>query len=110
MLFNIVRNAVQAIDGKGRIEIDTVLDGGRVSVSIQDNGSGISTEHLKRIFDPFFTTKGPDQGEGLGLYIVRQIVTRYRGTIDADNAASGGSRFVVRFPIADREITEEERL
>lgn len=110
VLFNIVRNAIQSIDGKGRVEINTVDDGDWVSVNIQDNGSGISNEHLNRVFDPFFTTKGPDQGEGLGLYIVRQIVTRYQGTIDAENAASGGTRFVIRFPIADREITEEERL
>ena len=110
VLFNIVRNAIQAIDGKGRVEISTLDDGDWVSVNIQDNGSGISHEHLKRVFDPFFTTKGPDQGEGLGLYIVRQIVTRYQGTIDADNAACGGTRFVIRFPIAAREITEEERL
>ena len=110
VLFNIVRNAIQAIDGKGRVEINTIDDGDRVSVNIQDNGSGISKDHLKRIFDPFFTTKGPDQGEGLGLYIVRQIVNRYQGTINAENAASGGTRFVIRFPIADREITEEVQL
>lgn len=110
VLFNIVRNAIQSIDGKGRVEINTIDDADWVSINIQDNGSGISNEHLKRVFDPFFTTKGPDQGEGLGLYIVRQIVTRYQGTIDAENAASGGTRFVIRFPIADREITEEERL
>ncbi|UCB54584.1 MAG: PAS domain S-box protein, partial [Thiotrichales bacterium] len=110
VLFNIVRNAIQAIDGKGRIEISTVEDDAWVSVNIQDNGPGISDEHLTRIFDPFFTTKGPDQGEGLGLYIVRQIVTRYQGTIDAENAASGGTRFIIRFPVAGRKNTEEVHL
>lgn len=107
VLFNVVRNAVQAIDGKGRVEITTIDEGDRLSISIADTGPGISSEHLNRIFDPFFTTKGPDQGEGLGLYIVRQIVNRYQGTIDAENAASGGTRFVIRFPVADRETTEE---
>jgi len=75
-------------------------------VRIQDSGTGIPNEHLKRVFDPFFTTKGPDEGEGLGLYIVRQIVTRYRGTIDVENAAGGGARFVIRFPISDPKNAE----
>ena len=100
VLFNIVRNAIQAIAGKGQIEIHTKQEGIWVTVRIQDNGAGIPDEHLKRVFDPFFTTKGPDEGEGLGLYIVRQIVTSYQGTIDVENAG-GGALFVIRFPVAD---------
>ena len=102
VLFNIVRNAIQAMDGKGRIEIHTTQEEDWVRVSIQDNGPGIPDENLKRIFDPFFTTKGPDEGEGLGLYIVRQIISRYQGTIEVDNAVVGGTRFVIRFPFASR--------
>jgi len=101
VLFNIVRNAMQAIAGEGGVEIHTAQEGDWVTVRIQDSGPGIPPEYLKRIFDPFFTTKGPDQGEGLGLYIVRQIVARYRGTMDVENAAGGGARFSIRFPIAD---------
>jgi len=103
VLFNIVRNAIQAINGNGRIEIHTLSLENWVCVRIEDNGVGIPNEHLKQLFDPFFTTKGPDEGEGLGLYIVRQIVTRYRGTIDVENAANGGSRFELRFPVADQK-------
>ena len=106
VIFNVVRNAIQAIAGEGLIEIHTAQEGDCVTVRIQDSGTGIPNEHLKRVFDPFFTTKGPDEGEGLGLYIVRQIVTRYRGTIDVENAAGGGARFSIRFPIAAPENTE----
>jgi PAS domain S-box-containing protein len=108
VLFNIVRNAIQATAGKGRIEIHTQQEEDWVTVRIRDNGTGIRNEHLKRVFDPFFTTRGPDEGEGLGLYIVRQIVTRYRGTIDVENADGGGARFVIRLPVANRKYTEEE--
>lgn len=101
VFFNLVRNALQAVSGRGRVEIRTAADGGWVRVTVQDNGPGIAAENLKRVFDPFFTTKGPDEGEGLGLYIVRQIVTRYRGTIEVENAAGGGARFMIRFPAAD---------
>ena len=106
VIFNVVRNAIQAIAGKGLIEIHTAQKGDCVTVRIEDTGTGIPNEHLKRVFDPFFTTKGPDEGEGLGLYIVRQIVTRYRGTIDVENAAGGGARFVIRFPISDPKNAE----
>jgi PAS domain S-box-containing protein len=106
VVFNIIRNAIQAIADKGLIEIHTAQEGHWVTVRIQDSGTGIPDEHLKRVFDPFFTTKGPDEGEGLGLYIVRQIVTRYEGTIDVENAAGGGARFVIRFPIADQKNAE----
>lgn len=101
-LFNIVRNAVQAVDGKGRVEINTMRQGDWIVVHIEDSGSGIPVEFLKQVFDPFFTTKGPDVGEGLGLYIVSQIVTRYQGTIDVENAEHGGARFIIRFPVADQ--------
>lgn len=110
ILFNIVRNAMQAIDGGGQISIQMRQDDSWVEIHIEDNGEGIPEDIMKRVFDPFFTTKGPDEGEGLGLYIVRQIVTRYRGTIDVERAAKGGTRFVLRFPIAERKTTEEEKL
>lgn len=109
VMFNIIRNAMQAIAGEGLIEIRTWQEGDRVSVRIQDTGRGIPHEHLKRVFDPFFTTKGPDEGEGLGLYIARQIVTRYGGRIEVENAAAGGARFVIQFPIADPKNAEGER-
>jgi PAS domain S-box-containing protein len=103
VVFNIVRNAIQAITDRGLVEIRTAQEGDWVIVRIQDTGTGIPAEHLNRVFDPFFTTKGPDEGEGLGLFVVRQIVTRYGGTIDVENVTGGGARFVIRFPVADQK-------
>lgn len=110
VLFNIIRNGIQAMAGRGRIGINATRDEDWVSVRIQDSGTGIPVENLQRVFDPFFTTKGPDEGEGLGLYIVRQIVTRYQGTIDVENATDGGARFLIRFPVADHKNINEEYL
>jgi PAS domain S-box-containing protein len=108
VVFNLLRNAIQAMPGEGRIQIVTQQHGDFVSLRIQDNGSGIPREHLKRVFDPFFTTKGPDKGEGLGLYIVRQIIIRYGGEIEVDNVDGGGARFDIRFPVANRVDKPEE--
>ena len=109
VVLNLLRNAIQAMSGNGRIRIGTSLDGDFVSLRIQDNGSGIPDEYLKRVFDPFFTTKGPDQGEGLGLYIVRQIVTRYDGSIKVDNVDEGGTRFEIRLPVTEPTKTRGEK-
>lgn len=106
VIFNILRNAVQAIDDRGRVIIRLRQQDDCLEIHIEDNGPGIPHEHLKRVFDPFFTTKGPDEGEGLGLYIIHQIVTRYRGTIDVENVVEGGTRFVLRFPFTGNKPTE----
>lgn len=108
VVFNLLRNAVQAIDGKGRVDILTAQQGDWISLRIRDSGGGIREEDLKRVFDPFFTTKGPDEGEGLGLYIVRQIITRYGGSIDVENADGGGAQFEIRFPVTDKNTNQEE--
>jgi PAS domain S-box-containing protein len=108
ILFNILRNAIQASADGGTIEVVAAQREKWVEVHIRDFGNGIPDEYLQRVFDPFFTTKGPDEGEGLGLYIVRQIVSRYGGTIDVENANAGGCRFMIRFPVAERNNDQEE--
>ncbi len=108
ILFNILRNAIQAIEGKGRVRIEVLHDNNEAEIRIEDTGKGIPLDKLNRVFDPFFTTKGPDEGEGLGLYIVHQIVSRYQGSIRAEQVANGGTRFVLRFPAIEQTTTEEE--
>jgi len=102
VLFNVIRNAVQASSARDIVELESRHDDGWVSVSIHDAGGGIAEGDRKKIFDPFFTTKGPDEGEGLGLYIVQQIVSKYEGRIDLDSKRGKGTTFVIRFPAADR--------
>jgi signal transduction histidine kinase len=55
---------------------------------------------MGKVFDPFFTTKGPGKGTGLGLFIVRQIVERNKGTITFESAVGQGTTFFLNFPIA----------
>jgi signal transduction histidine kinase len=100
-LFNIIRNGIQAINGKGILEVASHREGDRVSVRIRDTGKGIPKDIQGKIFDPFFTTKGPDEGEGLGLYVVQQIITKYNGTIDVETEDGVGTVFTIQLPIAD---------
>ncbi len=98
VFFNVIRNGIQAMAGKGILEVTTTLDGNQVCIRIQDTGTGIRTEHLGKIFDPFFTTKGPDEGEGLGMFIVQKIVNKYNGAIMLESQVGKGTTVTIRFP------------
>lgn len=71
-----------------------------VRLSVLDNGPGVSPELRERIFDPYFTTKGPEEGTGLGLFIVAGVVRRLGGAVWVDEAPSGGAAFHVLLPAA----------
>jgi PAS domain S-box-containing protein len=80
-------------------EVDTGQEGKFVSVRIRDTGAGIAPNDLAKIFDPFFTTKGPDEGEGIGLFVVQQIVKKYDGTIDFESELGKGTLCTIEFPV-----------
>ena len=58
---------------------------------------------MTRIYEPFFTTKDPDEGEGIGLFVVRQIVEQYDGTIDYESKLGEGTTCIVAFPALERD-------
>jgi len=95
---NLIHNAIQAMDGRGEILIETKVDKAVVEVAIQDSGPGIEPEVAARIFEPFFTTKAKGEGTGLGLSISARIVEKHGGTIRVDSRP-GRTRFEVRLPI-----------
>ena len=102
---NLIDNAAEAVDGRGRIAVGAYGDGDLVVVEITDDGPGISREIQNRIFEPFFTTKQIGKGTGLGLDIVRRIVVAHGGEVAFDSRP-GETRFVVRLPIMGRGIEE----
>jgi two-component system, NtrC family, sensor kinase len=95
---NLIHNAIQAMDGRGEILIETKVEKGDVEVAIQDSGPGIEPEVAARIFEPFFTTKAKGEGTGLGLSISARIVEKHGGTIRVDSRP-GCTRFEVKLPI-----------
>jgi two-component system NtrC family sensor kinase len=99
---NLLSNAVQAMEGRGRLELATRSQGGTTIVRISDTGCGIPKALMHKIFDPFFTTKDPGKGTGLGLSIVYQIVNKYGGTIGIESEEGKGSTFTVQFPAESR--------
>ncbi len=99
---NLVHNAVQAMDGRGTLEIGVAQQDGHIVVDITDSGCGIPEAIRERIFEPFFTTKPSGEGSGLGLDIVRKILEKHQGTIQVESRP-GKTTFSVFLPIAGAE-------
>ncbi len=104
VLFNLIRNAGQAIVPPGTITVRAKQKDQRIVIEIADTGTGISEKGLKKIFDPFFTTKEPGKGTGLGLFIVRQIVERNKGRISVESTEGEGTTFFLDFPVASEAV------
>jgi nitrogen fixation/metabolism regulation signal transduction histidine kinase len=97
-LINLVRNAIEALRDTPSAEIALSarrVPGGRVAISVADNGPGISPDQIEKIFVPFFTTKR--QGSGVGLTLVRQIATAHGATVDVSDTPGGGATVTLRF-------------
>lgn len=96
---NLIDNAVDAMDGRGAIDIYVRrTDQGGVEVRICDTGPGIPPEILPRLFEPFFTTKPVGIGTGLGLHITHSAVVRVGGTVEVEANPEGGTCFVITLP------------
>jgi two-component system, cell cycle sensor histidine kinase and response regulator CckA len=100
ILVNLVANAKDAIEERGRIWIDvkptTGSDG--VLLSVRDDGKGMDPELQARIFEPFLTTKEGDEGTGLGLATVQSIVAEAGGEIGVESKPGAGTTMRIRFP------------
>jgi signal transduction histidine kinase len=102
VLTTFVTNSLQhAFDGtrRGQIVLTADADGDRIVLTYEDDGAGVDPSTLDRIFEPFFTTRRGSGAAGLGLPVVRNLVTqRLGGRIDSDARPGGGLRHVVSFP------------
>jgi signal transduction histidine kinase len=102
VFMNLVMNACDALEGKGRIVVRTRPTRDGVSLSFQDDGPGIPREHRERIFEPFFTTKPVGKGTGLGLSISHGIIERHGGRMVVECPENGGTLFRIELPLVAR--------
>jgi PAS domain S-box-containing protein len=106
-LLNVLRNAVQAEQFKGKITVRTYRQGTNSVFEIQDDGAGIAEEDLPFIFDPFFSSK--KEGTGLGLSITHRIVEEHNGHIEVETKKESGSTFKIFIPRRENSVNENER-
>ena len=99
VMINVLSNSVQAIKGKGIINIKTQASEKKMVIIVKDTGQGISKENLSKVFDPFFTTKDPGEGTGLGLSITYSILEEHNGTIDIESKVGEGATVIIQLPL-----------
>jgi signal transduction histidine kinase len=98
---HLVRNAVEFTPKGGAIDVSLRETGGHVEIAVQDSGEGITADLLPHVFDRFRPTTRRHGGLGLGLALVRDIVTLHGGSVAAQSDGAGrGARFVVRLPVS----------
>ncbi|HYY58039.1 MAG TPA: ATP-binding protein [Pyrinomonadaceae bacterium] len=105
VFINLINNALDAMPDGGEIHIRTGVESpvegaARVRVEFADTGSGMAEDVRLRIFDPLYTTKERGRGTGLGLVVVRQVMSDHQGGIEVESEAGRGTRFVLWFPAA----------
>lgn len=109
VVMNIVVNAAQAMDGKGRLQITSRTRANRDinEISIKDTGPGIEDSLLDKIFEPFFTTKQTGEGTGLGLSVSYAIVKEHKGSIRVSSTSKEGTTFTLKFPVVMENMIGE---
>ncbi|MEO8890174.1 MAG: AAA family ATPase [Coleofasciculaceae cyanobacterium] len=91
---NLIHNAIQAMNNKGKLKISVAQQNNQIKVQITDSGSGIPLAIQEKIFEPFFTTKPVGEGSGLGLDIVHKIIDKHQGGIKVESEP-GKTTFIV---------------
>lgn len=100
VIMNLLVNAAHAIEKQGTITITTRIEARQVYIDIADTGCGIEQDKLKKIFEPFFTTKEAGKGNGLGLSIASDIVTKkLKGSLSVESRPGEGTTFTVCLPV-----------
>lgn len=97
VLLNLILNAMNALEGKGKVRISTYLSGkGQIVVEVVDNGKGIAEEEMSKLFIPFFTTR--EEGTGLGLSISKRIIEQHNGKIEISSRVDEGTTVKIFLP------------
>jgi signal transduction histidine kinase len=98
VFINLIKNAVDAIEGEGEIKIKAEETENQAILYVSDTGKGIPANILPKIFEPFFTTKESGKGYGLGLFIVYHLIQSNGGTIEVESEVGKGTTFIIKLP------------
>ena len=101
VLFNLVMNALQAMELNGGVlTVETLAHSdNEISIIISDNGCGIPKDNLSRIFQPYFTTKQPGEGTGLGLFLSKKLVENMGGRVEVFSKVGSGTSFTLTMAV-----------
>src|SRR5215475_4166663 len=104
VFLNLLVNARDAMPEGGELRVLTDTMNSKIEILVQDTGTGISPENIKKIYDPFFTTKAPGKGTGLGLSVSYGIVQEHGGTISVESRQGVGTTFRLELPLVRKTV------
>lgn len=105
-IVNIIKNSIEAMPEGGFIHINTYVEKGDYYISIEDNGTGMTREQMKRLGEPYFSTK--EKGTGLGMMVVYSNIKAMSGKITVSSEVGKGTKFTIKFPVSS-QITDSEK-
>ena len=106
VFLNLIKNAMEAIEGEGKVSISARKVKDTIEIKVSDTGKGMEPEMPSKIFDPFFTTKIAKKGYGLGLFVVHNIISEHGGTIDVESSPGHGTTFLIKLSV--KELKDEK--
>ncbi len=98
VLINLISNSVDAMPDGGRLTISCWIEEGKLIITCNDTGQGMSQSELEKVFNPFFTTKETGEGTGLGLYITYNQIQKMNGQITVESTPDVGTTFRIELP------------
>jgi two-component system NtrC family sensor kinase len=106
VFLNLIINAAEAMEGRGKLTIITTMNStdNSIDIDVRDTGAGIAPENIEKIFDPFFTTKETGHGVGLGLAISYGIVKEHCGKLTVESKLGKGTTFTVSLPLIQEKV------
>ena len=104
VFMNVLLNAIQAVEGTGRIKVEAKEQEQDIIISISDDGVGIPDNKKQKIFEPFYTTKGVQEGTGLGLSITFGIIKKHKGSIEIKDNEPKGTKIIIKLPKRDDSL------
>lgn len=109
-IYNILTNAYKFTPSGGAVIIDYSVRGNRLVIHIQDTGAGIAAEDQPKIFDAYYRGKNSldTQGEGIGLYIVKENLAKLGGTIELESILGVGSKFIIKLPLEYKPVESKD--
>jgi two-component system, NtrC family, sensor kinase len=105
-IMNLVANAIDAVEGEGKVSVRAYTEGSNCIIAVTDDGPGVPVELRERVLEPFFTTKPVGQGTGLGLSMTYAIVKKHRGELEISDVPEGGACVAIRLPTSFQEAQQ----
>ena len=105
---NLLSNAIKYTPGGGKIDFTAILEGNNVTIMVKNTGKGIKNEEINKIFDRFYQGDATQNGVGIGLALVKELIALHKGSISLTSKDDGWTEFIVELPVVKHRFKQDE--